>query len=605
MTEKKIPQRSEISSEYKWNLADIFPSDEAFEAALEEAGKYPERLCAFQGKISASAKELLNYLRLDDEITEKVRDLIHYSSRKSDEDTRVSLYSGYCERVDTLLTAINSAASFAVPEILTISDEKLREFMKEESGLKLYELALRRILRRRSHILSPAEEKIVAMTGEMRGTPSTVFSMLDNADMKFPDAVDKDGNPRQLTHGSYIPLMQSEDRILRKSAFENLYKTYKGFENTYAAILSGHLKTLAFGANVRKYENTLEAALDATEVPQSVYRSLIEAVHENMDKMYRYVDLRKKLLGVEELHFYDLYAPMVSDAARKITYEEAKKTVLEAVKPLGEDYCRLMEQGFSGGWVDVYENEGKCSGAYSAGASVHPYVLLNHTDDLQSEFTIAHEMGHALHSYFSNKYQPTAYADYEIFVAEVASTFNEALLMQHLLKTTEDKRQKAYLINYFLEQFRTTLYRQTMFAEFELKINEAFAKGEAITSDFLCALYADLNKLYFGDGIVLDEEIRYEWARIPHFYYNYYVYQYSTGFAAAIALSSRVLEGGAAEAEDYLGFLKGGNSKTPVELLKGAGVDMTDPAVVNDALKLFGELIDEMEQLADEITGVV
>ncbi len=601
MAEKKIPQRSEISAEHKWKLTDLYESDEAFEKALAEAGAYPEKITAFQGKISENAADLLAYLRLDDEITEAARNLIHYSNRKSDEDTRVSKYTGYCDKVEMLLTAIGSAAAFAVPEILTISDEKMQEFYAQESGLKLYELSLSRIFKRREHILSPEEERILAMSGEMRSTPSTVFSMLDNADMKFPDAIDKDGNAHQITHGSYIPLMQGEDRVLRKSAFENLYHTYKGFENTYSAILSGHLKTLGFNANVRKYENTLEAALDSTEVPQSVYHSLIEAVHANMDKMYRYVELRKKLLKVDELHYYDLYAPMVSDVQMKITYDEAKEMVLNAVKPLGDSYVELMKKGLTGGWIDVYENEGKCSGAYSAGASVHPYVLLNHTDDLQSAFTLAHEMGHALHSYYSNENQPTVYSDYEIFVAEVASTFNEALLMQYLLKTTEDKKQKAYLINYFLEQFRTTLYRQTMFAEFELKINEAQAAGEAITSDYLCELYGSLNKLYFGEAITHDEEINYEWARIPHFYYNYYVYQYSTGFAAAIALSQRVLNGGEAEINDYIGFLKGGNSKTPVDLLKGAGVDMTDPKVVSDALKLFGELLDEMEQLAEEI----
>lgn len=601
MAEKKIPQRSEISSEFKWRLEDVYPSDKAFEDALSEAGAYPEKIEAFRGKIAESAEELLAYLRLDDEITEKVRDLLHYANRKSDEDTRVSLYSGYCERTEALLTAINSAAAFAVPEILTISDEKMERFMGEQPGLKLYELSLSRILKRREHILSPAEERIIAMTGEMSNTPSTVFSMLDNADIKFPDAVDSDGKAHQITHGSYIPLMQSEDRELRRSAFTNLYGTYKGYENTYTAILSGHLKTLAFNANVRRYENTLEAALDSTEVPQSVYHSLIDAVHANMDKMYRYVKLRKKLLGVDELHYYDLYAPMVSSVDMKITYEQAKKLTLEAVKPLGDEYVKIMSDGFESGWVDVYENEGKCSGAYSAGASVHPYVLLNHTDDLQSAFTVAHEMGHAMHSYFSNKHQPIAYSDYEIFVAEVASTFNESLLMQHLLKTTDNKREEAYLINYFLEQFRTTLYRQTMFAEFELKINEAQARGEAITSDLLCDLYGDLNLLYFGEEIVPDPEIKYEWARIPHFYYNYYVYQYATGFSAAIALSQRVLNGGEKEALDYLGFLKGGSSATPVDLLKGAGVDMTDPGVVNDALKLFGELIDRMEKLAAEI----
>ncbi len=601
MAEKRIPERSEIASENKWKLEDIYPSDEAFEKALSEAGGYPDKIKCFEGKLSEDGAELLSYMKLDDEMTYKLTDLINYSNRKSDEDTRVSLYSGYTDRVEMLLTLINRAASFAVPEILTISDEKLEEFYKANPDLEHYRLSMDRIRSKREHILSPQEENIIAMAGTMTGSPSTIFSMLDNADMKFPDAKDKNGEAHQVTHGSYIPLMQSEDRELRKSAFEALYGTYKGFENTYAAILSGHLKSLLFNANARKYENTLEAALDSTEVPSEVYYKLIDAVHENMDKMYRYVKLRKKLLKADELHYYDLYAPMVSEAEMKISYEEAVKLVLEAVKPLGEEYCSIMKSGFESGWVDVYENEGKCSGAYSAGAWCHPFVLLNHTDDLQSAFTVAHEMGHALHSYLSNKHQSVTYADYRIFVAEVASTFNESLLMQYLLKTTTDKRQKAYLINYFLEQFRTTLYRQTMFAEFELKVNEMLARDEPITSDALCELYGGLNKLYFGDEIVHDEEINHEWQRIPHFYYNYYVYQYATGFSAAIALSDRVLNGGEKEVQDYLGFLKGGCSKTPVELLKGAGVDMTDTKVVADALKLFGELLDEMERLADEL----
>ena len=598
MEEKRIPKRSEIPAEYKWHIEDIYASDADFEKALTDAGKYPDILAGYAGKLCASPKALLEYFRLDDELTVIAEDLINYANRKSDEDTAVSLYSGYCDRVNALLVAIGSAAAFAVPEMISIDDENMERFYKEEPGLEHYRLALTRIRHKRDHILSPEEERIAAMAGEMSASPSTVFSMLDNADIKFPDAADKDGNKRQITHGSYIPLMQSDDRVLRKSAFENLYHTYAGFKNTYSAILAAHLKTLAFSADVHKYPNTLEAALDSTEVPSGVYYKLIDAVHANLDKMYRYVALRKKLLGVDELHYYDLYAPMVGNIEDKIPYEQAKETVLEAVKPLGGEYVSLMRGGFDSGWVDVYENENKCSGAYSAGARVHPFVLLNHTDDLQSEFTIAHEMGHAMHSYFSNKYQPVAYADYKIFVAEVASTFNESLLMQHLLKTTTDKKRRAYLINYFLEQFRTTIYRQTMFAEFELKINEMQARGEAVTSDELCRVYGELNDLYFGDGIVHDPEIDHEWQRIPHFYYDYYVYQYATGFAAAIALSQRVLNGGEQEVNDYLGFLRGGCSKTPIDLLKGAGVDMTDTKVVNDALALFGSLLDEMEQLA-------
>ena len=562
MAEKRIPKRSEVEEEFKWHINDIYATDADFEKALDDAAKYPDILAGYAGKLSQSSAALLEYMKLDDEITVIAEDLGNYSSRTSDEDTTVSLYSGYCDRVNALFVAIGSAAAFAVPEIISVSDEDMERYYKEQPGLEHYRLALDRIRSKRAHILSPEEERIAAMAGEMASSPETIFSMLDNADIKFPDAVDKDGNKHQITHGSYIPLMQSEDRELRKSAFENLYGTYKSFENTYTAVLAAHLKTLAFNADVHKYENTLEAALDSTEVPSDVYYSLIDAVHANMDKMYRYVALRKKLLGVDELHYFDLYAPMVSNAEVKIPYEEAKQTVLEAVKPLGGEYCEIMRGGFENGWVDVYENENKCSGAYSAGARVHPFVLLNHTDDLQSEFTIAHEMGHALHSYLSNKHQSVTYADYKIFVAEVASTFNESLLMQHLLKTTTDKRRRAYLINYFLEQFRTTLYRQTMFAEFELKINEMQARGEAVTSDALRSLYGELNDLYFVDGIVHDPEIDSEWQRIPHFYYNYYVYQYATGFSAAIALSERVLNGGAKEAEEYLGFLKGGCSKT-------------------------------------------
>ena len=599
MEEKRIPKRSEVPEQYKWHINDIYPSDEAFEQALADAGKYPGEVAAFEGKLCASPADLLGYMKLDDEITEIAEDLINYSNRKSDEDTAVSLYSGWCDRVTALLVGIGSAAAFAVPEIISITDEDMERFYKEQPALEHYRIALDRIRARRAHTLSPAEERVAAMAGEMMASPSTIFSMLDDADIKFPDAYDKDGKAHQLTHGSYIPLMISEDRELRRSAFTTLYKTYKGFENTYTATISAHLKALAFNADVHKYENTLEAALDSTEVPTSVYYNLIDAVHANMDKMHRYVALRKKILKLDELHYYDLYSPMVSDVTQKITYEQAVETVLEAVKPLGEEYCGIMKGGFESGWVDVYENENKRSGAYSAGAYCHPFVLLNHTDDLQSEFTIAHEMGHALHSYYSNKYQPVTYREYKIFVAEVASTFNESLLMQHLLKTTTDKKTRAYLINSFLEQFRATLYRQTMFAEFELKINEMQARGEAITSDALCELYGKLNDLYYGSEIVHDPEIDHEWERIPHFYYDYYVYQYATGFSAAIALSQRVLKGGDKEREDYLGFLKGGCSKTPIDLLKGAGVDMTDGKVVSSALELFGELLDEMETLTE------
>lgn len=601
MAEKKIPKRSEVPEKYKWHINDIYPSDEAFEKELAETGGYTDIIAGYKGKLAVSSDALLAYMKLGDELEERIGRLMGYASNKHNEDNSVSLYSGYVDRVYALYAAIGSAASFAEPEIISADDDVMERFYSEQPGLAHYRLALDRIRHRRAHTCSPEEERIAAMAGEMMNSPETIYTMLSDADLRFPDAVDKDGTAHQLTHGSYIPMLQSEDRVLRKSAFEQLYHTYKSYEHTYSAVMAAHLKTLAFNAKVHKYDNTLEAALDSTEVPESVYRGLIKAVHANMDKMYKYVRLRKKLLGVDELHYYDLYAPMVKNVKDVIPYEEAVKTVLEAVKPLGEEYCSVMKSGFENGWVDVYENENKTSGAYSSGAVPHPFVLLNHTDDLQSEFTIAHEMGHSLHSYYSHKCQPVTYADYKIFVAEVASTFNESLLMQHLLKNTTDKKRRAALINYFLEQFRTTIYRQTMFAEFELKINELAASGEAVTSEALCRIYGDLNDLYFGSDIVHDEEINYEWERIPHFYYNYYVYQYATGYSAAIALSERVLNGGEKEAQDYLGFLKGGCSKTPIELLKGAGVDMTDEKVVNDALSLFDRLLDEMEQLADEL----
>ena len=434
----------------------------------------------------------------------------------------------------------------------------------------------------------------------MSQAPDSVYSVFADADLKFPAATDKDGNSHPVTHGTYIPLMHSADRVLRKSAFESLYSVYGQFRNTAAALLSAQVKQLKFYADARKYDSTLQASLDGNYVPTEVYTNLISAVHENMAPMYRYVDLRRKLLGVDELHMYDLYTPIVSDVDVDIPYEEAKQTVYDALACMGDDYRAILKEGFDNRWIDVYENVGKCSGAYSAGLRKHPYVLLNYSGTLDSMFTLAHEMGHAIHSYLSNKHQPVAYSNYSIFVAEVASTCNEALLMQHLLKTTKDKKRRAYLINYFLEQFRTTLYRQTMFAEFELEINRRNERGESLTAESLNALYHELNHQYFGDNIVIDKEIDLEWARIPHFYYDYYVYQYATGYSAAIALSRRILKEGAPAVKDYIHFLSGGCSTDPISLLRGAGVDMASTTPIHEALQLFDELITEMEQLMEE-----
>lgn len=600
MSEERIPKRSEVPEQFKWALEDIYATDEKWTEDLQKLKAMPERIAAFKGRLSESADTLYDFMQLSDEISVLCDSLGNYAQRRSDEDTANAKYQGFIGQLMNAYVAVNSAGSFETPEIISIEEDKLQKFYEDKPELKLYKRALDKLRRKKAHILSEAEEKILALTGEMGQSPENIYSMFSDADLRFPDAVDKDGKAHQVTHGSYIPLVQSEDRILRKSAFESMYGTFDKFKNTCAATLSAQIKAVNFYAKARRYDSSLEAALDGTEVPVSVYKNLIEAVHDNMHYMYDYVALRKKLLGVDELHFYDLYTPVVPDADMKITFEEAKETVLKALAPMGEDYLAILKEGFENRWIDVYENEGKTSGAYSAGARVHPYVLLNHKDTLNCMFTLAHEMGHAIHSYLSNKNQPVVYSDYVIFVAEVASTCNEALLMQYLLKNTEDKKQRAYLINYFLEQFRTTLYRQTMFAEFELKINEMVAAGESLTAEGLNELYGELNKLYFGDGIVLDDEIKLEWARIPHFYYDYYVYQYATGYSAAIALSQRILKYGEPAVKDYIGFLKGGCSTDPISLLKGAGVDMATTQPINEALAMFGELVKEMEEAMAE-----
>lgn len=594
---ERIPQRCDIPEKDKWAIEDIYPTDAAWEQDLAKARGFAEKIASYKGLLSTDSAKLLEYLRLDDDMTVVLEALVNYAQRRNDEDTRDAKYQDMVSRMEMLFVDISGASAFVTPELLSIDDETMERFFREQPEMELYRLCIDRVRRRRAHILSEAEERIMALTGEMTGSPDNIFSMFNDADLKFPDATDKDGNKHQVTHGSYIPLMHSNDRELRKSAFESLYDVYENFRNTSAAVLSSQVKCLTFRARARNYENTLQAALDGNEVPVEVYKQLIEAVHENMHYMYKYVKLRKKLLGVDELHAYDLYAPIVSDIEVKIPFEQAKQEVYDSLAPMGEDYRAIFSQGIKDRWIDVYENEGKRSGAYSAGARVHPYVLLNHKDTLDSEFTLAHEMGHAIHSYLSNKNQPVVYADYVIFVAEVASTCNESLLMQHLLRITTDKKRRAYLINYFLEQFRTTLYRQTMFAEFELMINEKAENGESLTADVMCELYRKLNLLYYGEDIVIDHELDMEWARIPHFYYNYYVYQYATGFSAAIALSQRILKEGAPAVEDYIGFLSGGCSRDPISLLRGAGVDMTSTKPVTDALKLFGELIDEMEEL--------
>lgn len=601
MTNQSIPKRSEVPEEMTWNLKDMFESDQAWMAEYEAMKEFPAKIAAFQGTLARSAQDLLAWFRLQDEIELRLSVLMGYASCKGDEDTGNSFYQDVRGKAMNVYVSIASAAAFATPEIMAIADETLDQFYAQQPELETYRRSLYQIRRRKDHILSPAEERLLASAGEMANASENIAGVFRNADQIFPDVTDSQGNVHPLTDATFVPLLTSPDRELRRRAFETYYKQLGQYKNTIAATLDGQFKQLCFFSNARHYDSTIQASLDATEVPVPVYMNLIEAVHNNLDKMYRYVALRKKLLGVDELHYYDIYAPMVPDQDETIPFEKAKEMALEALAPLGEDYLAMLKEGFENRWIDVYENQGKRSGAYSSGQySCHPFVLLNYTDTLNDVFTLVHEMGHALHSYLSAKNQSITYFDYVIFVAEVASTCNESLLMQHLLGKTTGKKERAYLINYFLEQFRTTLYRQTMFAEFELWCSQQVQQGMPLTAESLCQKYGDLNREYYGEDVVLDPEIALEWARIPHFYMNFYVYQYATGFSAAIALSQRILKEGAPAVQDYLGFLSGGCSTDPVSLLKGAGVDMSTPAPVRDALQLFESLIGEMETLMAE-----
>lgn len=594
-----IRERKDIPLKDTWALEDLYATDADWEKALARMQARMPELSEFEGKLAQNGQTLCAFLALLEELDTQAESLGNYAMRRGDQDTRDANYQAMNGKFISAVTELSAGLSFATPEIMAIPEENLEGFYADCPRLERYRRYLTDQRRKKAHTLSAAEERLLAAAAEMAGAPDSIYSSLLNADLTYPDAVDSEGKPHSLSQSTFVPLEESGDRVLRKSAYENLYHTLNGMRNTAAGLLDAQNKQQKFYATARKYSSAREAALDGTNVPLRVYDNLIEAVHRNLDKMHRYVRLRKKLLGVDQLHFYDIYTPLVQDLNKSIPYEQAKQTVYDALHPLGEDYRKILKEGFDNRWIDVYENRGKRTGAYSAGTKVHPYVLLNYTGSLDSEFTLAHEMGHALHSYLSNKHQNPIDSDYVIFVAEVASTCNEALLMEYLLKRTRDKKERAYLINYFLDQFKGTIYRQVMFAEFEKTIGQMVDAGQTLTADVLCAEYRRLAELYYGPDMEVDEEIAIEWARIPHFYYDYYVFQYATGYAAAIALSRRILSEGEPAVKDYLGFLSGGCSKSPIDLLKGAGVDMTGPQPVNDALALFGELLDEMESLME------
>lgn len=589
--------REEIDSKYKWDLSSMFPSDEAFEAGLEELKAYCPKLLAFKGKISTSSQALLEFLQLEDKMNLLLYKIINYAERKSDEDTRVAKYQAYVANATSAYTQVGEAISWFAAELLAIPAESVEKFYAEVPALEFYRRKLNKILNQREHTLSAEEEALLARAEELAVQPTNIFSMFDDADLTFADAVDSEGKTHKLTSGSFVPLLMDADRVLRESAFKQLYSRFGEFRNTSAAILTSQVKNLQFFSSSRKYASSLEAALAENEIPVEVYNNLIDAVHQNFPAFYKYVDLRKRVMGLDELHFWDVYTPLVDDVDMKFTYEEACDLIVKALAPMGEEYVGLVKKGLESRWVDVYETPGKRSGAYSAGGKgMNPVMLLNFQGGLDDVYTLIHEMGHSLHTYFSSHNQEITYSDYSIFVAEVASTCNEALLSHYLLEHETDPARHAYILNHFLEGFRGTIYRQCMFAEFERDISQMNADGVALNAEVLSERYGKLCAEYFGPGIELDEEIKLEWSRIPHFYYNFYVYQYCIGFSAAIALSQRILSEGEPAVKDYIGYLSGGCSKTPIELLRGAGVDMATPDPVNAALKYFGELVDQLEQ---------
>lgn len=595
---KELLKREDVRVEDTWKVEDMYATAEDWEKDLKELTELTGQIAGLEGKLAESADNLLKVLEWSARYGEKLELAYNFAERLFDQDQKNTKHQAMTAKVMNLYAQGAGMMAFLEPELLAMDDEVLEDFYKAEPGLELYRGQIDEIRRMKAHVLSAEMEKLMAMTTEMSQVASDTFSILNNADFQFPEVTNEKGESVRLSHGSYGVLMESPDRKVRKDAFEKMYSVYKQYNNTLACLYNGQVKKQIFNAQARKYNSTLEAAVDQNNVSPEVYKNLVDAVDANVELLHRYVRLRKKCLGVEELHMYDVYAPMIEGVAKEISYDEAKATVLKALAPLGEDYLAKLREGFANRWIDVYENEGKRSGAYSAGAyGTHPYVLLNYNGTLDNMFTLAHEMGHALHSCYSNENQPYIYASYKIFVAEVASTTNEILLMEYLLKNTEDKKERAYLLNHYLDSFKGTVFRQTQFAEFEMRSNALCESGESLNAENLNAMYLELNKKYYGPDMISDDQIAYEWARIPHFYYNFYVYQYATSFSASVAIAKSILNEGAPAVDRYKKFLSGGCTKSPVELLKIAGVNMETAAPIEAAMKAFEEILDEMEKL--------
>ncbi len=593
-----IAKRSEIPAEKQWAVEDLYVNDAAWEADYDEVAALVGQAAQYVGHLGDSAQSLLAYLDYEDALDIRIERVYMYASLNSDVDTTNMNYQSKMMKARMLLAQASEALAFSSPEIMAIPKETLEEFRASEPGLKAYDRFFVLMERQREHTRSSEVEALLASAGEMAHAAGQTFTMLNNADLKFPKIIGEDGEEAPMSHGRYGTYLESKDRNVRKAAFESMYSTFEQFGNTIASTFTANIKQAVFFAKARGYSSTRAMYLAGSNVPESVYDNLIEAVHEALPTMYRYVALRKKMLGLDELHMYDVYVPIIPECKMTVPFEEAKETILKALEPMGEEYLTALKEGFDNRWIDACENEGKRSGAYCSGGSVgHPYVLMTYKETLDNMFTLAHEMGHAMHSYFSNKVQPHQTAGYRIFVAEVASTCNEILLTRYLLKTITDKAQKAYIINHFLDTFKGTLFRQTMFAEFEMLAHRMLEKGEALTAEKLNQTYYELNSKYFGPDMVCDEQIRLEWSRIPHFYTPFYVYQYATGISAAGALSTRILELGEEGVKDYMKFLTGGGSQDPIDLLKLAGVDMSKKEPVQAALKLFDEMLTELEEM--------
>lgn len=593
---KNLKERNSIDNKYKWNIEEMYSNEADWEADFKSAMDQAEEYSKFSGNLGKNGEALLEAFKERDSIWLKIDKAYVYARMKKDEDNTVSKYQAMCDKMHTIVSKAATEMSFFTPEILEIPEEKLLSFVKETKGLETYKFAIETMLKEKDHVLTKAEENLMAQFSELTPATNSIFSMINNADIKFGEVKDEDGDMVELTHGNYINFMESHDRKVRENAFKNMYSAYEKQKNTLATTYNYNTKTDVVMAKIRRFPSARAAALFPDNIELSVYDNLIDTVNKNLPVLHRYVEVRRKMLKLEDVRMYDMYTPLVKQPKGNVSYEEALKLMEEGLAPLGEDYLKAMKNGIKNGWIDVYENKGKTSGAYSFGSySSMPYILMNYKEKLKDVFTLVHEMGHSMHSYYTRKTQPYIYGGHSIFTAEVASTTNECLLMDYLLKTTTDEEQKKYLLNLHIEEYRTTLFRQTMFAEFEKITHEAVEAGEALTAEWLAKEYGKLNKKYFGDNVVYDKEIEMEWSRIPHFYNAFYVYKYATGYSAAAAISGKILREGKPALDGYIKFLESGESNYPIDLLKLAGVDMSSPKPIEEAMSIFGGLVTQLE----------